>query len=281
MGAAQTSEYVDKRYEDRDANELPDAPVEALRGLGKRGGEALRKAFGVKTIRELAINDSVLKAQEVLRLAEGPAAIPTAAALFDSIALFAAEALGITPDDIGGTRARMSLRDGGFRRALSDNGAHRLAELARQSGPLWKMLGELRNPVIHGSGIGGMTYVALGTGIGRESRLTLRSDQAATVLAAAQWSGDPGESWGLESSYTQGVEPPSGLDPMLDVYGFTRKFVSVAIRTADCLVAALADDLAAPHLGIEMFGDEGDRETRFALLAGMADDLAEARQRHA
>jgi uncharacterized protein (TIGR02271 family) len=80
MGAAQTREYVDKRYEDRDANELPDAPVEALRGLGKRGGEALRNAFGVKTIRDLATNDFVLKAQEVLKLAEGPAAIPTVAA---------------------------------------------------------------------------------------------------------------------------------------------------------------------------------------------------------
>jgi uncharacterized protein (TIGR02271 family) len=79
MEAAQTREYVDRRYEDRDINELPDAPVEALRGLGKRGGEALRKAFGIKTIRDLASNDFVLKAQEVLRLAEGPAAIPTAA----------------------------------------------------------------------------------------------------------------------------------------------------------------------------------------------------------
>jgi uncharacterized protein (TIGR02271 family) len=79
MEAAHTREYVDRRYEDRDVNALPDAPVEALRGLGKRGGEALRKAFGVKTIRDLATNDFVLKAQEVLRLAEGPAAIPTIA----------------------------------------------------------------------------------------------------------------------------------------------------------------------------------------------------------
>jgi uncharacterized protein (TIGR02271 family) len=79
MGAAQTREYVDRRYEDRDVNELPDAPVEALRGLGKRGGEALHKALGVKTIRDLATNDFVLKAQEVLKLAEGPAAIPAAA----------------------------------------------------------------------------------------------------------------------------------------------------------------------------------------------------------
>ena len=77
MGAAKTREYVDRRYEDRNINELPDAPVEALRGLGKRGSEALQKALGVKTIRDLATNDFVLKAQEVLRLAEGPAAIPT------------------------------------------------------------------------------------------------------------------------------------------------------------------------------------------------------------
>jgi hypothetical protein len=79
MGAAQTREYVDRRYEDRDVTELPDAPVEALRGLGKRGGEALRKAFGIRTIRDLATNDFVRKAQEVLELAEGSTAIPTVA----------------------------------------------------------------------------------------------------------------------------------------------------------------------------------------------------------
>jgi hypothetical protein len=79
MEAGQTGAYVDKRYEDRDINQLPDAPVEALRGLGTRGGEALRKAIGVKTIRDLATNDFVLKAQEVLRLAEGPTAIPAVA----------------------------------------------------------------------------------------------------------------------------------------------------------------------------------------------------------
>jgi hypothetical protein len=79
MGAGRTGDYVDKRYEDRDINELPDAPVEALRGLGARGGDALRKAIGVRTIRDLATNDFVLKAQEVLRLAESPSAIPTVA----------------------------------------------------------------------------------------------------------------------------------------------------------------------------------------------------------
>lgn len=92
MGAAQTREYVDRRYEDHDVNELLDAPVEALRGLGKRGAEALHKAFGVKTIRDLATNDFVLKAQQVLRLAEGPAAIP--AAVPSTVAATGAEAAG-------------------------------------------------------------------------------------------------------------------------------------------------------------------------------------------
>jgi uncharacterized protein (TIGR02271 family) len=72
----ETHEYVDARYEDRSLAELPDTPVEALRGLGKRGGEALRKAFGVKTIRDLALNDVVLKAQEIVLRAEGPGALP-------------------------------------------------------------------------------------------------------------------------------------------------------------------------------------------------------------
>ena len=48
-------------------------------GLASGAGRPLRKAFGVKTIRDLATNDFVLKAQEVLKLAEGPAAIPTVA----------------------------------------------------------------------------------------------------------------------------------------------------------------------------------------------------------
>jgi hypothetical protein len=209
------------------------------------------------------------------------AAIPTAAALFDSIALFAAGALGITPSDVGGQRARLSLRDGRFRQALTSRGAHRLAELSKESGPLWKMIGELRNPVIHGSGIGGMTYLALGAGIGRESRLTLRTDQATAVLAAAQWAGDSGESWGLEPSENWQPSPPKGLEPMLDIFGFTRRFVSTAITTADRLTTALADDLNAPPLAPATSRDGQDCEPCFALLAGMADDLAAARERHA
>ena len=71
MTVVDPKEYLDRRYEDTRPSELPDAPVDALRGLGKAGSEALRKAIGVKTIRDLATNQFVLAAQELLGLAEG------------------------------------------------------------------------------------------------------------------------------------------------------------------------------------------------------------------
>jgi uncharacterized protein (TIGR02271 family) len=71
MTMVDPQEYLDRRYEDTETSELPDAPVDALRGLGKAGSEALRKAIGVKSIRDLATNQFVLAAQEILQLAEG------------------------------------------------------------------------------------------------------------------------------------------------------------------------------------------------------------------
>jgi uncharacterized protein (TIGR02271 family) len=75
MTMTDPKKYLDRRYEDTKARELPDAPVDALRGLGKAGSEGLRKAIGVKTIRDLATNQFVLAAQELLGLAEGRVAV--------------------------------------------------------------------------------------------------------------------------------------------------------------------------------------------------------------
>jgi hypothetical protein len=111
MGAGQTGPYVDKRYEDRDINELPDAPVEALRGLGSRGAEALRKAFGVKTIRDLATNDFVLKAQEVVRLAERPTALPAVAPSPPAAGVDATEVLRDRPLPVRGERVEVDRPD--------------------------------------------------------------------------------------------------------------------------------------------------------------------------
>jgi hypothetical protein len=45
---------VDKAYEGKSFKELADAPVDALQGVSAKDAEALKAAFGVKTIRDLA-----------------------------------------------------------------------------------------------------------------------------------------------------------------------------------------------------------------------------------
>lgn len=49
--------------------ELADAPIEALEGLSKNEAEALRKAFNIRTIRDLAESTFVLRAQAIVNLA--------------------------------------------------------------------------------------------------------------------------------------------------------------------------------------------------------------------
>jgi hypothetical protein len=49
---------------------LVDAPVTAL-GLPERAAEALEQALGVKTVRDLAENKYVRRAQAILTLADG------------------------------------------------------------------------------------------------------------------------------------------------------------------------------------------------------------------
>lgn len=75
MAVTDPRDHLDRRYENAQIAELPDAPIDALRGLGTAGSEALRKAIGVKTIRDLGDNRFVLAAQEIVRLAEGSAAL--------------------------------------------------------------------------------------------------------------------------------------------------------------------------------------------------------------
>jgi uncharacterized protein (TIGR02271 family) len=157
MGDAQTREYVDRRYEDRDVNELPDVPVEALRGLGKRGAEALHKAIGIKTIRDLATNDFVLKAQEVLRLAEGPAAIPTAAPAAAAAGTDAAdhrraqagqEALTRSEEELEFDTKQMSRGQAGVRKRVVTEQQHRTVPVEREE------LRVQREPIPAGEGDG-------------------------------------------------------------------------------------------------------------------------------
>lgn len=45
---------VDKAYENLSLKELAEAPVDALQGVSAKDAEALKNAFNVKTIRDLA-----------------------------------------------------------------------------------------------------------------------------------------------------------------------------------------------------------------------------------
>jgi hypothetical protein len=53
------SSHVDKAYEGKELSELANAPVDALQGISAADAEALLKAFGVKTIGDLARNKYV------------------------------------------------------------------------------------------------------------------------------------------------------------------------------------------------------------------------------
>jgi hypothetical protein len=66
---ADLSKFLDKAYETKDFAELADSPVDALQGLSAGDGEALQKALGIKTIRDLAENKFVKVAQAIAGLA--------------------------------------------------------------------------------------------------------------------------------------------------------------------------------------------------------------------
>ncbi len=66
---ADIGKHVDKAYESKDFEELADSPVEALEGVSATDAEALKKAFNIKTIRQLAESKFVLRAQAITNLA--------------------------------------------------------------------------------------------------------------------------------------------------------------------------------------------------------------------
>jgi hypothetical protein len=64
------AKVLDKAYEDWDFSRLAEAPVSALQGVSESDAQALKSAFGIDTIRELATNKFVLWAQAINVLAQ-------------------------------------------------------------------------------------------------------------------------------------------------------------------------------------------------------------------
>jgi hypothetical protein len=66
---ADISKFLDKAHEQSEFAQLADAPVEALAGISAGDAAALKQAFNVKTIRDLATNKYILVAQAIVGLA--------------------------------------------------------------------------------------------------------------------------------------------------------------------------------------------------------------------
>jgi len=65
---ADISQFFDKAYEQQEFSELANAPVDAIQGLSQNDADALKQAFGIDTVRELAENKFVRIAQAVVAL---------------------------------------------------------------------------------------------------------------------------------------------------------------------------------------------------------------------
>lgn len=60
---------LDKAHEQKSFKEVADLSPAALQGVSDKDAEALKAAFGIKTIRDLATNKFVLWAQAITTLA--------------------------------------------------------------------------------------------------------------------------------------------------------------------------------------------------------------------
>ena len=66
---ADIAKYLDKAHEQKEFSELAELPIDALQGVSKGDAEAIQKAFGVKTIRQLAEHKFIRAAQAITLLA--------------------------------------------------------------------------------------------------------------------------------------------------------------------------------------------------------------------
>ena len=66
---ADIARYVDRAHEQKEFTELAELPIDALQGVSAADAEALQKAFGVKTIRQLAEHKFIKAAQAITLLA--------------------------------------------------------------------------------------------------------------------------------------------------------------------------------------------------------------------
>ena len=67
---ADVSRHLDKAHEGKSVEELAGAPVDVLQDVSANDAEALKDALGIKTVRDLAGNKHVRRAQAIVHLAD-------------------------------------------------------------------------------------------------------------------------------------------------------------------------------------------------------------------
>ncbi|RYE66531.1 MAG: hypothetical protein EOO81_11395 [Oxalobacteraceae bacterium] len=67
---ADITKFFDKQYEQKEFSELADAPVESISGVSASDAAALKSAFNITTVRDLADNKYVKIAQAVVALSK-------------------------------------------------------------------------------------------------------------------------------------------------------------------------------------------------------------------
>ena len=66
---ADIGRFLDKAHEGKEFADLAELPIDALQGVSAADAEAIQKAFGVKTIRQLAEHKFIRAAQAITLLA--------------------------------------------------------------------------------------------------------------------------------------------------------------------------------------------------------------------
>jgi hypothetical protein len=190
------------------------------------------------------------------------AAIGSAAALFDSIAVFAQLAVAIDEQRVGGA-TRVSLRNRAFRRELRTSGLTRLAASAGAASSVFELTWSLRNPIVHRAGMSGTTLIRLMGAPDREFHESRIHLSPAQVVALDSLRGQRHESeveWGRDELASEVVVEPQA---------FSNRLCLAAIETAEQLTHALAEDLDAPDHLFQREPGEKQRIRRYRWLAGL------------
>lgn len=66
---ADITELVDKAFEGKSFTEIADSPVDALQGVSAGDAELLKKAFNIKTVRDMGTNKYFMRAAAIVALA--------------------------------------------------------------------------------------------------------------------------------------------------------------------------------------------------------------------